>query len=139
MHGRLPSSDRVRRRLGHACRELRWRLGLSFVPLTIAAVTGTTAHQAGLASGLINTTQQIGGALGLAILASVANSATADAFTSGVQDPAIALTEGFQDAFLTGAFFAIAGVVLTALLISSRDSRDRSAAAKRGELTTPAL
>ncbi len=44
-------------------------LGLSFVPVTIAAVTGTRPHEAGLASGLINTAQQVGGALGLAILA----------------------------------------------------------------------
>ena len=51
-------------------------LGLSFVPVTIAAVTGTEPHEAGLASGLINTSQQVGGALGLAILATVANSRT---------------------------------------------------------------
>ncbi|MGO4258236.1 DHA2 family efflux MFS transporter permease subunit [Marmoricola sp. RAF53] len=48
-------------------------LGFAFVPVTIAAVTGIEPHEAGLASGLINTTQQVGGALGLAILASIAN------------------------------------------------------------------
>ena len=53
-------------------------LGLSFVPVTIAAVTGTRPHEAGLASGLVNTAQQVGGALGLAILATVANSRTKD-------------------------------------------------------------
>ena len=51
-------------------------LGLAFVSMTVAAVSGVEAHEAGLASGLINTSQQIGGALGLAILATVANSTT---------------------------------------------------------------
>ena len=50
-------------------------LGLAFVPVTIAAVTGTKPDEAGLASGLINTSQQVGGALGLAILATVATAA----------------------------------------------------------------
>ena len=49
-------------------------LGFAFVPMTIAAVAGVEPHEAGLASGLINTSQQVGGALGLAILAAVANS-----------------------------------------------------------------
>ncbi|MBN8868157.1 MAG: DHA2 family efflux MFS transporter permease subunit, partial [Solirubrobacterales bacterium] len=54
-------------------------LGLTFVPVTIAAMSGTKREEAGLASGLINTSQQVGGALGLAILASIANSSTSDA------------------------------------------------------------
>jgi EmrB/QacA subfamily drug resistance transporter len=96
-------------------------LGLAFVPVTIAAVTGTEPHEAGLASGLINTSQQVGGALGLAILATVANATTKDAFKTGVDAPT-ALTNGFADAFTVGAFFALAGAILAALLISSRDS-----------------
>ena len=112
---------------------LAWGLGLAFVPVTIAAVTGTRPDEAGLASGLINTAQQVGGALGLAILAAVANGRTSDAIASGVRNPAVALTEGFQDAFLVGAGFALLGAVLTAVMISSRDSREHSAAARRGE------
>ena len=57
-------------------------LGFSFVPVTIAAVTGVRPHEAGLASGLINTSQQVGGALGLAILATVANSRTQSCCTA---------------------------------------------------------
>ena len=109
-------------------------LGFSFVPVTIAAVTGTRPEEAGLASGLINTAQQVGGALGLAVLASVANSRTHNLMASGTHDPAVALTKGFQVAFTVGTGFAIAGALLAALLISSRDSREHSEAARRGEL-----
>ena len=108
-------------------------LGMSFVPVTIGAVTGTQAHEAGLASGLINTSQQIGGALGLAILATIANSRTGDILASGERSPAVALTEGFQDAFLVGAGFALAGALLAVTMISSRDSREARDAARRGE------
>jgi predicted MFS family arabinose efflux permease len=104
-------------------------LGFAFVPVTIAAVTGTDPHEAGLASGLINTSQQVGGALGLAILATVANSRTQDILNGGVHNTAIALTKGFDRAFLIGAGFAIAGAILTMLLISSKDSREHAKAA----------
>ena len=108
-------------------------LGLAFVSMTVAAVSGVEAHEAGLASGLINTSQQIGGALGLAILATVANSRTDDAFATGASQ-ASALTEGFQAAFAVGAGFAIAGAVLAMFLVSGRASREHAEAARRGEL-----
>jgi EmrB/QacA subfamily drug resistance transporter len=108
-------------------------LGLAFVPVTIAAMSGGVPAEAGLASGLINTSQQVGGALGLAILASIANSSTNSALHSGT-DKAVALTQGFSDAFLVGACFAFAGAILAALLISSRDSRAHAKAAQAGEL-----
>ena len=92
-------------------------LGLAFVTSTIAAVSGVADHEAGLASGLINTSQQVGGALGLAVLATVANSVTGSS-----QAPA-ALTDGFQAAFLAGAGIALLGLVATLTLIRGRDSR----------------
>ncbi|MBI5105089.1 MAG: MFS transporter [Solirubrobacterales bacterium] len=114
-------------------------LGFSFVPVTIGAVTGTRPHEAGLASGLINTSQQVGGALGLAVLSAIANATTKDALAGGERNPAVALTEGFQDAFLVGAGFALLGALLAATLISSRDSREQVEAAKRGEAAPAAI
>jgi EmrB/QacA subfamily drug resistance transporter len=101
-------------------------LGFGFVTTTIAAVSGVRAQESGLASGLINTSQQIGGALGLAVLATIANSRTDDIVASSGGDPAAlpnALTEGFQSAFLGGAAIAALGLVLTLVLIRGRDSR----------------
>jgi EmrB/QacA subfamily drug resistance transporter len=111
-------------------------LGFAFVPMTIAAVAGVEPHETGLASGLINTSQQVGGALGLAILAAIANSRTdslmADAGGAATALPN-ALTQGFQTAFMVGAGFAVLGAILSATLISSRTSREHAEAAQRGD------
>jgi EmrB/QacA subfamily drug resistance transporter len=97
-------------------------LGFAFVTTTIAAVSGVPEEESGLASGLINTSQQIGGALGLAVLSSVATSRTANVLAGGSGLPN-ALTEGFQTAFLGGAAIAALGFVLTLVLIKGSDSR----------------
>ncbi len=101
-------------------------LGFAFVPVTIAAVSGISDADSGLASGLINTAQQVGGALGLAVLAAVANSRTSDVIAEGGGSPAglpNALTEGFQSAFWAGAGIAVLGIIAASLLIRSSDSR----------------
>jgi hypothetical protein len=101
-------------------------LGFAFVPVTIAAVNGVSADESGLASGLINTSQQIGGALGLAILGTIASSKTDDLITAAHGAPTAvpdALTQGFQLAFLAGAGFAVLGIIATLMLVSSEDSK----------------
>ena len=98
-------------------------LGFAFVPVTIAAVSGVSDDDSGLASGLINTTQQIGGALGLAILAAIANSRTSDLLSGVAGDPRAALTEGFQTAFMAGVGFAVLGIIAALTLIKSADSK----------------
>jgi len=92
-------------------------LGFAFVPVTIAAVSGVEDREQGLASGLINTSQQVGGALGLAVLAAIANSQIGTS-----EDPTV-LTDGFSSAFLVGAGFAVLGLIATLLLIRNADSR----------------
>jgi EmrB/QacA subfamily drug resistance transporter len=92
-------------------------LGFAFVPVTIAAVSGIEDREQGLASGLINTSQQVGGALGLAILAAISNSIIGSSFDKAT------LVEGFQAAFLAGAGFAVLGLLATLTLIRSSDSR----------------
>ena len=94
-------------------------LGFSFVPVSIAALAGIESRDAGLASGLINTNQQIGGAIGLAILTTVATTRTDHLASSGSSRPE-ALVGGFQLAFWVGAAFAVVGL-LTTLIVLKRD------------------
>jgi len=98
----------------------------AFVPITIAALAGTKPEEAGLASGLINTSQQIGGAVGIALLSSIAVSTTDDRLAGGTQS-AVALTEGFQAAFWAGALIAFAGILVSIFLVRGRDLGPRVA------------
>jgi EmrB/QacA subfamily drug resistance transporter len=101
-------------------------MGLAFVPLTLTAVSGVNADEAGLASALLNTTQQVGGALGLAILATVAIDATKSkmqslaALTHGHLTraaTAVATTRGYTTAFEFGAGIALVGFIISLLAI----------------------
>ena len=100
-------------------------LGFSFVPISIAALAGVEAHEAGLASGLINTTQQIGGALGIAALSAIATSRTSDALAGGATKSS-ALVTGFHGAFWAGVIIAGVGVV-AALTLIRRDELEQGA------------
>src|ERR671936_223363 len=107
-------------------------IGFSFVPISIAALAGVQPAEAGLASGLINTSQQIGGALGIAALTSIATSTTNTKIASGTGLPT-ALTDGFTAAFLAGVAIAGLGIV-AALTLIRRDELEQAP-----EATEPAL
>jgi EmrB/QacA subfamily drug resistance transporter len=113
-----------------------WGLGLAFVPQTIGSQAGVKPEEAGLASGLINTSQQIGGAVGLAALSTVAtshtNSALAAAHGAASAMPA-ALVDGFHWAFLGGAGIALAGALLTLALIRDDEAAVEPAGKPAGE------
>ena len=91
-------------------------IGFSFVPISIAALAGVQPAEAGLASGLFNTSQQIGGALGIAALSTIATSTTSDKLAAGVGQSA-ALVDGFTAAFLAGVGIAAAGIIAALALI----------------------
>jgi MFS family permease len=95
-------------------------LGFSFVPISIAALAGVQPAEAGLASGLLNTSQQIGGALGIAALSAIATSTTESDLATG-SATSFALTNGFQEAFVAGAIVAFVGVLVSILVVSRRD------------------
>jgi hypothetical protein len=97
-------------------------MGLVFVPLTLIATTNIAPGDAGLASGLLNTTQQVGGAMGLALLSTLATSRTSHV-VNGFGHPASTIektsaqVDGYQLAFTAGAFLMLAaGIVVLGLL-----------------------
>jgi MFS family permease len=101
-------------------------LALAFIPMSIGALTGVRPAEAGVASGLINTSQQIGGAIGVALATTIATSFT----SSYVDDHAgsnafsgAALTHGFQIAFYVLAALAAAGALISLLLLEPRPAQ----------------
>jgi EmrB/QacA subfamily drug resistance transporter len=97
-------------------------LGLTFVPVTIAATNGVSPAESGLASGLLNTTQQVGGSLGLAILSSVSTSRLTSALDSGSPLPE-ALTHGFKGAFVVAGVLCAISLVVALLFLPGRRRR----------------
>lgn len=94
--------------------------GATFVGVTIAATSGVPGHEAGLASGLLNTAQQVGGSLGLAILSGIASSR--NAHVAATQTPAQAMTafaqlQGYHAAYYAAVGFAIGASIVAALVI----------------------
>src|SRR3981081_4705660 len=94
-------------------------LGSSLVPATIAAVQGVPAAESGLASGVLNTSRLVGGALGLAVLTTLATSQTNGKLADGV-GTLQAHADGYQLAFAVGALLCLLGAIAAATLLGRR-------------------
>jgi hypothetical protein len=92
---------------------------LAFIAGTIAATTGAADEDAGLASGLLNTSQQVGGAIGTAAIAAIATAQTTNLLGTGKALP-VAMTEGYQTGYLVVAGVALAASILVAILVPGR-------------------
>lgn len=96
---------------------------LAWVGSTIAATNGASEREAGLASGLLNTSQQIGGALGLALLIALATARTEDVVSAGERVQAVALTEGYQTGLVGAAAIAVLAALIAAWLLPGRGAK----------------
>src|SRR3954469_15549565 len=97
-------------------------LGMTFVPITISATSGVATGDSGLASGLLTTTQQVGGSLGLAILSTVSTTRVANALDAGSTLP-LALTHEFKGAFIAAAALCALGLVVAMAVLPSPEGK----------------
>jgi EmrB/QacA subfamily drug resistance transporter len=114
-------------------------IGLAFVPATISAVAGVAPQEAGLASGLVNTSRLFGGALGLAVLAAIAAARTTSDLRhagTGTRALHVALTNGFQVAFAVAAGFAVIGALIA--IVGLPRVPQRAAATPQAQTATAA-
>jgi EmrB/QacA subfamily drug resistance transporter len=102
-------------------------MAFAFVSISIAALAGVEDAEQGLASGLINTSQQIGGALGIAVLSTIATTKAENGIAAGTDAPT-ALVDGFQAAFVVGGVVAAIGIVAAVVLVRGRDIETAPAA-----------
>jgi EmrB/QacA subfamily drug resistance transporter len=93
--------------------------GMAFNPVLLAAMSDVEPTESGLASGIVNTAFMMGGALGLAVLASIATSRT-DSLRSSGDSPLVALNGGYHASFLVGALFAVSAALTGALFLQER-------------------
>ena len=106
--------------------------GLSFPALMTLAMSGATPSDAGLASGLVNTTMQVGGALGLAVLATLATTETESLRAAG-EPAAAALNGGFHLAYVIGAGCIVAAIAVAAAVLRSGPAAEAPAAGEEAE------
>jgi EmrB/QacA subfamily drug resistance transporter len=102
-------------------------MAFAFVSISIAALAGVEDAEQGLASGLINTSQQIGGALGIAVLSTIATTKAENGIAAGTDAPT-ALVDGFQAAFVVGGVVSAIGIVAAVVLVRGRDIETAPAA-----------
>jgi EmrB/QacA subfamily drug resistance transporter len=111
--------------------------GLSFPALMTIAMSGATRQDAGLASGLVNTSAQVGGALGLAVLATL-SATRSDNLIAGGAGTASALTSGYHLAFLIGAALVVAAIAVAALVVETPDESEQQLAPESAPEGDPA-
>jgi EmrB/QacA subfamily drug resistance transporter len=109
-------------------------MGLTFVSGTLAATSGVPKHFSGLASGILNTSQQVGGAIGLAVLSAVAYTTIRSDLLTGHVSPASAAVHGYTDAMRVGSVLALAAAVVVLVVVKNRkvDAKEAMASSAAG-------